>query len=556
MRLFFILIILSSCSRVFAQHDALDSFLAHNINHARAISLFNIVYREAITVDKFSSPSLGSIATLYDGQLGDIEVKDSFLSFDGPVAKINIIIHDWRKPDIIAFSALENEDRPAIVSLIFISKDGDSRTITLERIILNKRGNQILVGYFSQVELNLPEGELKLDYQVAMGITPRLGELSLDGTGFDSKKNIRIQNPVFTLEHWKKFIGKNECSSISKKYALLHGRSSKEKLKFLLGVGNKSYKNKLIYWGESHVAHPRAKLHNLVLKVDNTGDYDLDFIKAWLLVPEDIKGKMPLVILPQQGHIFGGLEAMGVIGEKELDIASELVKHGVISLAFNSYRFTTIFDKNSTLFQIYPKWGTTAKDLHSITQLIDLVLDRSFQIESGYQIDDQKIGIWGFSYGAWISLLAATIDERIKALAYSSFHYHDADIAFGLSSSLYIPQLSCLDEWKNPLSVKKILSEINKDVLSIVPDGGMAKELQDGLKDKKIRVVINPFGHVVSEQERAEILNFFYKTFAIKAKAKVRGPSHSLPISTEGLDLYIRRENQWRSTLIKGMTSK
>jgi dienelactone hydrolase len=547
----------SSIGAVEFQRQSVDSFINHNIKKLPFGNILELIYRDSLSLDGSSIPT-ASIAKLYDGLPGELENKDSFLTFDGKFVFLAVHIPEWRKPDSVSFTALELVNVPASVHLVFNAVDAAPRDIPLDRTVIESSGDEEVVEYSSIASLSLPAGTLELAYR-ANGISnARLGEFVLDEikpVAFELE--LTPEKNIVSLPHWAREVGNIDCVRVREKYAPLHSGPTREKLKLFFGQSRGKLPVKLVYLQKFRDEASSTEINSLIIKLDNTGDAELDFIQAWLVVPDKNRNNLPLVILPQQGHIYGGMELAGLHGEKELGVAGTLADQGVASLTLDSFLFG-----NGNQFMLpkfydkYPSWSTTAKDLENIYRALDFVTNDEFKAQQGYEIDNERIGIWGFSYGAWISMLAGLMDERIRAVSFSSFHWHDKDIAYGLSSSLYIPQLSCLDNWENPISVGKILNEFQHDVFTVAPDVGLGDAWRENLQSKRVQIVINPYGHVVTEFERAEVLNFFYKTFSINAEASPRGPSHQLPIDALGMAPYSERETRWREALIKAIRAE
>lgn len=556
----FIVLGVGSSGATGLKRQGVDSFIHNNIEKLPFGNLLELLYRDSLSLDESSNPT-GSILKLYDGVLGELENRDSFLIFDGQFVRLALHIPAWRKPDSISFSALEFLNSPASVQLFFDAAEGGRREIVLNRTIIEMSGSVALVEYSSSAPLSLPTGNLDLSYRVNGVANPHLGELVLDEikpTSFKQQASKRgsSSTDINSLPDWFEVVGKNDCSRVSEEYAPLHSGHTREKLKLLFGQARDKSPVKIVYLQKFRDEAANAEINSLIIKLDNTGDTGLDFVQAWLVIPDKNRDNLPLVILPQQGHVYAGMEAIGLHGEKELGVAGALADEGIASLTLNSFRFG---NRNQYMlpifFENYPDSGTTAKDLENIYRALDVVTDDDFQFQQGYEIDNARIGIWGFSYGAWISMLAGLIDERITAVSFSSFHYHDKDIAYGFSTSLYIPQLSCLDSWENPISVGKILREFERDVFAVAPDMGLANAWRENLQDERVQVVVNPYGHLVTEYERAEVLQFFYKTFSINAEVSPRGPSHKLPIDELEMAPYQERETRWRVKLINAINS-
>ena len=535
-----------------------DAFKNHHIGILQTGKVLELIYRENLSLHGSSAPT-DTIAKLYDGILGDPNDYNTFLPFEGPKVKLTMNVPFWRKIDNLSFTALEILDAPSKTSLFFKSSNNSKQKILLNRKIVktihdskNKK-NMALVEYKSPNLLRLSDGILEINYLSNGFLKAHLGEFIVDNLTLNNKKP-KPENYIYDFEMWKDKVGKKECPKLKKLYDPLHLKPSYQKLKLLFGNAINEKPPKLLYWKKLKILNYNVSVNSLLIQVDNTGRAGLDFVEAWLVIPEIEDQKVPLVLLPQQGHIYGGLEALGLMGEKELGIAGSLAEQGIASISLNSFRFGKVHTYMiPPFFEKYPNSGTTAKDLENLYKTLDLVTDQKFQSHLEYQIDMERVGIWGFSYGAWISMLAGVMDERIKVVSFSSFHYYDKDIPFGLASALYIPQLICLNEWKNPISIGKMLNELKKDVLTTAPDAGLALTWQKAIKNDNVSVLINPFGHVVTEYERSEILNFFFEKFSINNTVNFEGPKHELPVDAKGMAPYIDRENRWRNALMKAM---
>lgn len=522
-------------------------------------SILNLIYDKNWDINLNLSIPKSSIVRLYDGNLGSLNnIEKTFLEFNQPQANLELALPSWRKTDNISFTAIEVDKQPSSVSLLFVDEKKIRKILPLKREVIGTRGSLAHVEYRTSSNLGLPGGTLQLNYQIEGASNIRLGEFLLDDIGRPETKPDQELNIGPGLS-WKIKFGPSVCPQIRKNYEQIQNKSTKQKLKLLLGNLNENFSTKMVYWKKIPFQKQGYSTVPLILQVDNTGNVFIDFIRAWLTVPQKkIKQSTPLVILPHQGHLYGGQEPLGVHGEKELSLASELARQGIASLVFESFPFgVKVFKKYDFFFKYHPNSGTTAKDLENLRRLLNHVLSDSFQNLVGLSLNKKRIGIWGYSYGSWISILAGAMDDRIRAIAFSAFHYHDKDIAEGLSSSLYIPQLACLLDGLNdppPLSVKKLISEYDRNVFAVAPDIGLFKEWTEDLNDKRVSVVINPFGHLVTESERAAVLNFFYKTFSINNIALPRGVNHTLPRNASQMAPYIERENAWRTNLIKALS--
>lgn len=538
----------------------LDALASHNAfvrkdGKPLSTALLGLLNADSLRIDASSSPAMASIAMLYDAEPGNLRAAETFLAFDGPRAHILWHVSPWRRVDRVAFTAVEPVGSRARVRLVFATQRSEDRELDLSRKTIDSHGDEELVEYASGQALDLPEGVLRLEYGAAGSYRARLGEFIVDDIG-RAEASPRPELWISTLDEWKARFATSLCADLRREYVESPPCDSRQALRKLLGPPIAGTPTKLVYWRAVENRAAGFTTHALILKVDDTRHVLLDFVRAWLVVPHKRAAPLPLVILPQQSHLGASQEALGVFGEKELGISVELALHGVASLTLDSYAFgTPFFPKPRNLLQHYPFSSATAKELQNLRRALDLALDATFQQRAGVTFDVQRIGMWGFSYGAWITLLAALDDERIQAVAFL-FQYRDKDIVPGLAASLYIPQLACLEDlYPEPLSVNRMLREYHQQVFAIASDAGLLEEWTRGLEDPRVTVVVNPYGHVVTEQTRAAVLNFLYRAFSMPETASPRGARHELPREPAAMAPFVERENRWRTEIIKALSA-
>jgi dienelactone hydrolase len=537
---------------IFANRNA---FMVRGGAQDRMPAALGLIFLERMSLSAESAAAKSSVSLLYDGDAGSLDSAGrSFLEFDGPRAVVTLEVPAWRRASQTSFTAMEASDAPGVVRLEFRGRRGERRSLAAARTVIASGRAGVLVRYDAALPPSLPDGVLRLDY-TAGGAAAFLGEWSLDGIGAETRS--AAGEPLRTIDRWKETVAPAQCPEVQRSYRALAVAGGPEVVRMLTPAPNAGFGTQLVYWRVATDSASGLTTHALMFRVDDTGDPLLDFVRAWLVVPPRARRPAPLVILPHQGHVYGSHEPLGVLGEQELALAPELLGNGVAVLALDAAAFGTPYVGYPPLyFRHYPRSGMTAKDLDNVKRLITWLLGPDLSRYSRTSIDRARIGIWGYSYGAWISMLAAAVDDRIRAVAFSAFHYHDSYIAPGLAAALYIPQLSCLTgEAEHPISVRRLLSEYRRPVFAVAPDVGLFAAWTQGLDDPRITVVGNPFNHLVSLHERAEVADFFFGAFGLRARAARTGPVHDLPREAGGFAPYVERDNRWRTELLKALAA-
>lgn len=116
---------------------------------------------------------------------------------------------------------------------------------------------------------------------------------------------------------------------------------------------------------------------------------------GWLFVPEGLQGqKAPTIVM---GHGFTGVKEMGLA-----DFAERFAAAGFVTLVFD-YRYfgESEGEPRSQLFPL--------EQVEDFRNAVTWVSDQP-------EVDPQRIGLWGTSYGGGVVTYVATFDKRIKAV--------------------------------------------------------------------------------------------------------------------------------------------
>lgn len=160
-----------------------------------------------------------------------------------------------------------------------------------------------------------------------------------------------------------------------------------------------------------------------------------DEVPAWLLLPNNPKGKAPAILCLHQTTRIGKDEPAGLGGKPNLHYAHELAQRGYIALApdypnFGDYRF----DPYQHGYQ-----SATMKGIVNHRRAVDL-------LRTLPEVDTRHLGVIGHSLGGHNALFLAAFDTRLSAVitscGFTSFHrYYNGDLT-GWSHKGYMPRIA------------------------------------------------------------------------------------------------------------------
>lgn len=144
-----------------------------------------------------------------------------------------------------------------------------------------------------------------------------------------------------------------------------------------------------------------------------------DRIPAYLLIPRELKQPAPAVFCHHQhagNYALGKSEVVGLEGDPNQGYAHELVERGYVVLAPDALGFEgrnwsdgTSGTQQFEFVQRLVRGRTLlAKVLHDVSVGIDLLSGRD-------EVDPNRIGFLGHSYGGRMAIWCAAFDKRIKA---------------------------------------------------------------------------------------------------------------------------------------------
>ena len=140
-----------------------------------------------------------------------------------------------------------------------------------------------------------------------------------------------------------------------------------------------------------------------------------EFIPSYLLIPKNLKGRVPVVLCPHQTTQAGKNEPAGLAGNAQLQTALHLVKRGFVTFTYDAICFGERHDAASghygdaiPFYRKHPRWSLLGKMIWDLQRAIDYV-------ETLDLVDDSRIASIGHSHGGYTTLFAMAFDSRIKA---------------------------------------------------------------------------------------------------------------------------------------------
>jgi acetyl esterase/lipase len=160
-----------------------------------------------------------------------------------------------------------------------------------------------------------------------------------------------------------------------------------------------------------------------------------DRVPAWLLIPNERKGKLPAVLCLHQTVAVGKDEPAGLGKNESLRYAVHLAERGYVTLApdypsFGEYPYD---------FANSPYQSGSMKAVWNNLRAVDL-------LQSLPEVDGERIGCIGHSLGGHNTMFTAAFDPRIKALVsncgFTSFPKYYGGKLKGWTSARYMPLIA------------------------------------------------------------------------------------------------------------------
>lgn len=189
------------------------------------------------------------------------------------------------------------------------------------------------------------------------------------------------------------------------------------------------------------------------ITVQNSGIRQVDQMAAYLLVPKDIRGKVPAIICMYGTTAGAGKETTvglsgsrpGTLPEKNLNFGVTMVQAGFVVFAPDYLRdgervwgekpYST-----ANFYDRFTDWSLVGKDIWDNMRAVDYLQSLAF-------VDSKSIGMTGHSYGGHSTIFAAALEPRISVVVsngpVSSFLHHGMHwgVPKGASNSQSLPAL-------------------------------------------------------------------------------------------------------------------
>lgn len=247
-----------------------------------------------------------------------------------------------------------------------------------------------------------------------------------------------------------------------------------------------------------------------------------DRIPAYLLIPKNLKGPAPAVYcFHQHGGNFalGKSEVVGLAGDPDQAIAVELAERGYIAfapdaIAFEERNWTPDKSGRAEYFELATRLikGQTllAKVLHDISVGIDYLQSRP-------EVDKNRVGFIGHSYGGRMALWAPVFDRRIKV---SVSHCGCVNYKDSLSKDIGIQMEFCIPNILNHGDIEDVVKLVAPTPLyiSATDDDKYSKGAQricdyarQAFVGSELKLTIWPGKHVFTKEMREEAYQFLDK---------------------------------------------
>lgn len=140
-----------------------------------------------------------------------------------------------------------------------------------------------------------------------------------------------------------------------------------------------------------------------------------EFVPAYLLIPKNVRGRLPVVICPHQTTQAGKREPVGLAGNPQLHAALHLVERGYVTFTYDALCFGERHDAASghygdaiPFYRKHPRWSLLGKMVWDLGRAIDYLQTLRF-------VDAERVASIGHSHGGYTTLFAMAFDERVKA---------------------------------------------------------------------------------------------------------------------------------------------
>jgi dienelactone hydrolase len=229
-------------------------------------------------------------------------------------------------------------------------------------------------------------------------------------------------------------------------------------------------------------------------KITYTAEKD-DRVPAFLLIPQNLRGRAPAMLCLHQTVRIGKAEPAGLGGNPNLHYARELAERGYITLAPDYPNF------GDYAIDVYQRGysSATRKAIFNHMRAVDL-------LRSLPEVARDRIGSIGHSLGGHNTLFLAAFDERVRAgvtsCGFTSFRRYKGGDLTGWSHKGYMPRIAeryGKDPARMPFDFPEILRALAPRPLFINAPLGDSNFDVAGVKDcVQAAAAVYPAGRLVA----------------------------------------------------------
>lgn len=241
-------------------------------------------------------------------------------------------------------------------------------------------------------------------------------------------------------------------------------------------------------------------------------------VNAYLCIPKKLNSMTPAIFCHHQHHgqfEFGKGEVVGLLGDTDQAYAKELAERGYITFAPDAIAFEErqaggeYFELSSRLIQ-----GKTlmAKVIHDASVGLDYLVSRS-------EVDANRIGFIGHSYGGRMALWLPAFDDRIRV---SVSNCGCIDYRHSLTHDTGIQMEFCIPQFMEKFDIEDVVINF-KNCPLLISAGSDDKwsrgytELFEAIRTKgnnNVELKVYPSGHAFTDDMRQYAYNFLDKNLA------------------------------------------